>query len=287
MSLLLSLGSTLLKGVLDRNAQKKANAANSPAGQVAAWERAGINPRFGISQGQWVPQQATSLGDAFATAGGMIADKIKFDHKDQLKDTAKEKEISDLKETVADLQRPNVPSHMESVGIAAPVVSTGALGSSDPNGGRRQTIVGGPHAGSSYNMDAPVDDFDVRGANINVDFAVGDRTITAPVAPDPEEIVAGIGMHGVGGILDAWEDPGAWATDVARNTGGAALGVAGFANRALDAVLPYSENVYGLATLFDEPTDREEIEFREFERYGRLLTPSERNGNTPLPQTLH
>lgn len=76
-SALISAGSSFVSGIFNRKAQKRANAANSPSGQVKAWEKAGINPLFGISKGQFIPQQAsTAIGDSIATAGARFGDAM-------------------------------------------------------------------------------------------------------------------------------------------------------------------------------------------------------------------
>lgn len=63
----------LVGGLFNKKATDDANEANSPAAQVAGWEAAGINPLFGISKGQAIPQQAnTAIGDAFLNAGGAV-----------------------------------------------------------------------------------------------------------------------------------------------------------------------------------------------------------------------
>jgi len=65
---------TVAGGLFNRSAQKKANAANTPAAQVAGWEAAGINPLVGITKGQWQPQQAvTAIGDSFLNAGSLFS----------------------------------------------------------------------------------------------------------------------------------------------------------------------------------------------------------------------
>lgn len=66
----------LLGGSADRKAQARANKANLPVNQVKQWEKAGINPLFGISKGQWIPQQAASIGDSIATAGARFGEAI-------------------------------------------------------------------------------------------------------------------------------------------------------------------------------------------------------------------
>lgn len=114
---LISGGSSLLGGLFNRNAQKKANKANLPTAQVREWEAAGINPIMGITQGQWIPQQAVSMGDSFANAGGALARGMELNHEEELANTGIRKENEKLKEALSDLSKLRQPSNMESIGI--------------------------------------------------------------------------------------------------------------------------------------------------------------------------
>lgn len=149
---LIGAGTSLIGGAMNRSAQRKANAANSPAGQVAQWEDAGINPIFGISSGGYIPQQATSLGDSFAGAGAQFQRGLELEHEDQLRETALEKENEKLREALDSLAKPVTPGHLKRYGGSlplpgnggsnAPVVST--VSPTPPNGSGNK-----PHGGRS------------------------------------------------------------------------------------------------------------------------------------------
>lgn len=113
----ISAGASLLGGLFNRNAQKKANKANLPTAQVAAWEDAGINPIMGITQGQWIPQQAVSMGDSFANAGGALARGMELNHEEELANTGIRKENEELKEALSDLSKRRELSNIEKIGI--------------------------------------------------------------------------------------------------------------------------------------------------------------------------
>ena len=113
----------LVGGLLDRKGQKKANAANSPSGQVAQWEAAGINPAFGISSGGYIPQQATSMGDSFATAGSYFAQAADRQHEEELKETAVRQENVDLRKKLDDLANPRTSGWLKRYGGVVPLPS--------------------------------------------------------------------------------------------------------------------------------------------------------------------
>lgn len=111
----------LFGGKKNRDAQRDANAANSPEGQVAAWEAAGINPVMGITQGQWIPQQALSMGDSFANAGNALARGMELNHQEQLAQTGLRKENEELREALSELSKRPEPSNMERFGSQLPI----------------------------------------------------------------------------------------------------------------------------------------------------------------------
>lgn len=104
---------SLANGAANRNAQREANDANRPVNQVAEWEAAGINPLFGISSGGYIPHQATSIGDSFATAGAQFADFIAGDKEQELRETQLELENEVLKKELDGLVKPQEPGHLE------------------------------------------------------------------------------------------------------------------------------------------------------------------------------
>lgn len=121
----ISAGASLLGGLFNRNAQKKANEANRPVNQVAEWEAAGINPLFGISSGGYIPHQATSIGDSFATAGAQFADFIAGDKEQELRETQLELENEHLKKKLDGLVKPSEPGHLAQHGALLPLPSQG------------------------------------------------------------------------------------------------------------------------------------------------------------------
>lgn len=108
----LSAGSSLLGGLFNRNAQKKANAANRPVNQVREWEAAGINPLYGISSGGYIPHQAMTLGDSFASAGARIARGLELKHEDELRETELEQENERLRGEIVKLAEAPLPGYL-------------------------------------------------------------------------------------------------------------------------------------------------------------------------------
>lgn len=123
-------GATLIGGALNRKAQKDANKANSPTGQVAQWEAAGINPLFGISSGGYIPQRAVSMGDAFANAGNTFARGLELDHEQDLRETNLELQNEKLRKQLDKLAKPIEPSHMDRHGGILPLPSNGGFNAS-------------------------------------------------------------------------------------------------------------------------------------------------------------
>lgn len=120
---LISGASSLLGGFLNRRDTRKANAANSPVGQVAQWEAAGINPEFGISSGGYIPQQASTIGDSFATAGAIFGDALERDHAAKLKETEVKKENVELRKKLDDLANPRSAGWLKRYGSIMPLPS--------------------------------------------------------------------------------------------------------------------------------------------------------------------
>ena len=112
----IKVGGALIGGMLDRRAQRAANKASTPQAQVKAWEKAGINPLFGLTSGAFVPPAAVSMGDSFATAGGAIGRGLELQHEDDLKKTALAQENEALKGALADMSRVRTPSAMSQYG---------------------------------------------------------------------------------------------------------------------------------------------------------------------------
>lgn len=112
----ISAASSLYGGKKDREAIEKANAANTPTAQVKAWESAGINPIMGLTQAQYVPQQAALIGDSFANAGNALANGMNILHDDQVRETAVFKENEKLREALDDATKPRERSHLDSSG---------------------------------------------------------------------------------------------------------------------------------------------------------------------------
>lgn len=115
-SSLLSAGASYIGGKKDRQAIKKANAANTPTAQVKAWEAAGINPIMGLTQAQYVPQQAALIGDSFANAGNALANGMNILHDDQVRETAVFKENEKLREALNDATKPRERSLLDRSG---------------------------------------------------------------------------------------------------------------------------------------------------------------------------
>lgn len=110
-------GGSLLGGLFNRNAQRAANNANSPAAQVKAWEKAGINPLVGITRGQFIPQQAASIGDAFASAGAQFASVFNDDTEQELRETQLELQNEALRKQLDEVARPSPASNVQRIGL--------------------------------------------------------------------------------------------------------------------------------------------------------------------------
>lgn len=120
-SALISTGGAFLGGIFDRRAQSRANKANTPYAQVKSWEKAGINPLVGITQGQYIPQQANSIGDLFATAGGIWGDAVANKPEAKLRETQLELQNQLLKKELDATVEPREPSAMQRFGGGLPL----------------------------------------------------------------------------------------------------------------------------------------------------------------------
>lgn len=124
---LIGAGASLIGGALNRRADKKANAANSPVGQVKQWEAAGINPAFGISSGAYIPQRSTSIGDSFAEAGSIFGEAVARDHAEKLKETETKKENAKLRQELDKIAKGSGPSEYQRYAGVLPLPSAGQV----------------------------------------------------------------------------------------------------------------------------------------------------------------
>ncbi|KJZ25118.1 hypothetical protein [Tritonibacter mobilis] len=116
----------LLGASKQRKENQRINEANRPVNQVAEWEAAGINPLFGIGSGGYVPHQAASIGDAYATAGARFGQAIDQYRGEKLAETELKKENTALKEKLDELATPRIPSYLSQYGAIIPVPTIGA-----------------------------------------------------------------------------------------------------------------------------------------------------------------
>lgn len=189
-------GSSLIGGALNRRAQRKANDANRPINQVREWEAAGINPIFGISSGGFIPHQAASIGDSFATAGSQFARGLELDHAEKLKQTELAKENEKLREKLDEVAKPRQRGHMERYGDILPLPSNGDVD-------EKPKFTRSPTSDSALPVAADDRSAPVRDQyNLYVDVfdSQTDRWITIP-NPDlmdmgPSEIAASMAMIG-------------------------------------------------------------------------------------------
>jgi len=123
----IAAGASLIGGAANRRAQREANEANRPANQVREWEAAGINPLFGISSGGYIPHQAASMGDAFATAGAQIQRGMELDHADKIRETELAQENEKLREQLDEFANPRRPGYMQQYGALLPLPSVGEV----------------------------------------------------------------------------------------------------------------------------------------------------------------
>lgn len=147
---------SLIGGAKNRKAQREANAANSPAGQVAQWEAAGINPLFGISSGGYVPQQAASMGDSFAAAGAQFGQAFDQDKEQELRETNLELQNDKLRKQLDQLAKPSEPSHLQTYGGLVPFPRFGVGNAGSKSGGNSVRLDGlradGPQASAGRDL---------------------------------------------------------------------------------------------------------------------------------------
>lgn len=113
---LIAAGASLIGGKMIADSQDRANRANSPKKQVRSWEAAGINPIVGITQGQFIPQQAVSMGDAFASAGSQFANGMRAkqgETEQALRETQLELQNDVLRKQLDEASKPEVLTNME------------------------------------------------------------------------------------------------------------------------------------------------------------------------------
>lgn len=175
----ISAVASLAGGALNRRAQKKANAANSPAGQVQQWEDAGINPIFGISSGGYIPQQASTIGDAFATAGGRIGQALDLKHEQNLRETNLELENEKLRKEMDILANPTSPGYLERYGGVLPLPSLGGSNGQDSNL-YRDSASAGPSPFPSHSDDIGLPKRDVYNLYVDVYDPTTDRWVSIP-----------------------------------------------------------------------------------------------------------
>lgn len=108
-----------------RKENRRVNEANRPVNQVREWEEAGINPLFGISSGGYIPHQAASIGDSYATAGARFGQAIDAARAEKLEQTELKQENRELREKLDELATPRVPSYMSQYGAIMPLPTIG------------------------------------------------------------------------------------------------------------------------------------------------------------------
>lgn len=185
------VGGGLVGSVLNSKAQKKANRANSPAGQVAQFEAAGINPLFGLSSGSYRPQSAVAIGDAFAGAGSSIRRGLELQHETELRETAIEKENEQLKEALDDLVKVRVPSHLKTSGGFLPLPKVGEVRTNespvDDNGSATVGDANGGLESTPFTVTSPQD----LGSGTFVNPRVADAELSETRYGDVTQEVAG------------------------------------------------------------------------------------------------
>lgn len=111
---------SLIGGAKNRKAQKEANAANSPVGQVAQYEAAGLNPVPFMLGGGYIPQQSASMGDSFAAAGAQFGQALDQNKEQELRETNLELQNDKLRKQLDALAKPSEPSHLQTYGGLVP-----------------------------------------------------------------------------------------------------------------------------------------------------------------------
>ncbi|MEM9578760.1 MAG: hypothetical protein AAF999_17325 [Pseudomonadota bacterium] len=130
-------------------------AVRMPAKQVRGFERAGINPIFGLSGGASYGSghAAPAVGDAYASPGGLFAQVLQMDHEKQLQKTALEHENQKLRQTVDKLAKPSEPTYLEQYGAVMPLPSQRSSSENVPQNFRLAGVrADGPEADASRNL---------------------------------------------------------------------------------------------------------------------------------------
>lgn len=167
---------------------KEANDANLPSNQVKEWEKAGINPLVGITQGQWISQNAnTAIGDAFLETG-LSATQTAIQHRNAegLQETQLKHEKQLLEKRLKALERNQEPTNMEKYGALIPI-------------GRRNAYTSFDHASVSSNSASTLSNaVRVESRDLASPFGVIDVDETVDPAEKFEEEYGEVGAEVVG-----------------------------------------------------------------------------------------
>lgn len=242
---LIGAGASLIGGALNRREQRKANADAKPKEQVREWEAAGINPILGITKGSYIPPQAASIGDSFATAGSQLARALELDQEKDLRETELSKENDKLREKLDDLANPQQPGYLQRYGAIMPLPSFGEDGV--------QSIQGDDRSGSGTNVHPSGDElFGGVLPGVNRDDVVHGTVpyvgMSGDVIPGPNpETQIGIDEVLGWGLLEATaksKNKVNWYLDHARNAGDWIGGIAAdIGERVSDGNWPYQREV--------------------------------------------
>lgn len=193
---LLAAGLSFIGASKDRKAQREANAQNRPAAQVAQWEEAQINPLFGISQGQYIPVQATRIGDAYSRAGGLIGQALDFHMEEKTEVTRLKQENKKLLERFDKLAKPRSRGYLERYSGVLPLPRQHNQGTQDANPLANNTRAGPADDGNTVVGDVAGNDLSFGGVKLPTQPDTTDAEIFEERYGEVGGAVLGLGVLG-------------------------------------------------------------------------------------------
>lgn len=165
LPLLFGLAASAYAAKKNSKAIDKSNKANLPSNQVKEWEKAGINPLVGITQGQWISQQAnTAIGDAFLETGlSTTQAAIQQMNAEKLQETQLKHENQMLEKRLKVLDRNQEPTNMQKYGDLIPIgnPNDNLTYRINPVSGRSGSALSGPVRLESRDLSSPFGVIDV------------------------------------------------------------------------------------------------------------------------------
>lgn len=190
---LIGAGASLIGGALNRKSQKKANAANSPAGQKAQYEAAEMNPVWGMSNHNYIPQVSTGIGDAFAKAGGIADDYFTQIELEKKEESKVRKQNTELRKQLDQIAREGPRSDFQRYQSVLPLPSQKPVLVSTVNPPDRSEAVEGTGVSSAPTVETvrPYDGYQpIVVANDTPTVVMRPDGLTAANSQDPTELEA-------------------------------------------------------------------------------------------------